>query len=321
MQYRANSPKMGFMEQRKLGNTGIIVSALGYGSAPAGYLSIEQDKFAQILNLLLDNGINLIDTAAAYPGSEEMIGNCLAHRRSQYTLVSKCGRPIAVSSGEAWSARVIHDTVDQSLARLKTDHLDVMLLHSCSLETLKCGEAMGALVKAKKEGKIRFAGCSTDNEAAAFAATLPDVSVIEISINMVDQANIQRVLPLCLKNNIGVLAKRPIAEAVWRSPTQMASFIRIYSQPYRERLAQMQLNPAELGFSQPAEEAWPEMAMRFTLNQPGVSCAIIGTTQIENAKKNIESVSRGPLPADVEKSIADAFKREAAKGGDWAART
>lgn len=312
---------MGCMQQRKLGNTGIIVSALGFGSAPAGYLSLEHEKFAQILNGLLDHGISLLDTAAAYPGAEEMIGSCIAHRRNQYTLVSKCGRPIEVSSGEAWSAKVIHDTVNQSLARLKTDHLDVMLLHSCSLETLRHGEALGALVQAKKEGKIRFAGCSTDNEAAAFATTLPDISVIEISVNIADQANIKRVLPLCLKNNIGVLVKRSIANAVWRSPDQMASFIRIYSQTYRERLAQMQLNPAELGFTQPAEEAWPEMAMRFTLNQPGVSCAIIGSTQIENVKKNIELVKRGPLPADVEKAIADAFMREASKGGDWTART
>lgn len=309
------------MQQRKLGKTGLTVSALGYGAAPVGYLAIEQQQITDILNLLLDNGINLIDTAASYPGSEEAIGRAIAHRRSEYTLVSKCGRTIEASSGEAWSAQVILDTVDQSLARLKTDHLDVMLLHSCDLETLKRGEALGALVQAKKAGKIRFAGYSGDNDAGAYAATLPEVSVIETSISIADQANIERVLPLCLLNHVGVLAKRPIANAAWKNPADQPGMYRDYSAVYTERLQQMQLNPAALGFTQPASEAWPEMALRYTLMQPGVSSAIIGTTRIDNAKKNIEAVSRGPLPAAVEKAIWDAFKREAAKCGDWTART
>ena len=71
--------------------------------------------------------------------------------------------------------------------------VDVMLLHSCDLATLQKGEALGALVKARDAGKIRFAGYSGDNEAAAWAAAHPDIAVLETSISIADQRNICRI--------------------------------------------------------------------------------------------------------------------------------
>src|SRR5208282_5869656 len=100
---------------------------------------------------------------------------------------------------EPWSPDLISQTIDRSLRLLKTDVLDVMLLHSCDLETLKKGDALGALVQARAAGKIRFAGYSGDNDAAAYAAAHPDVAVIETSINLVDQANLDLVLPVAQK--------------------------------------------------------------------------------------------------------------------------
>ena len=141
-----------------LGRTGLQVSTLGFGAAPIGYLQIDRQRVGRILNLLLDNGLNLIDTAASYPGSEEVIAETVAARRSQYVLVSKCGSTLPDVPGQAWSQDVILRTVDRSLSRLKTDQIEVMLLHSCDLSTLKQGEAIGALVKARQAGKIRHAG-------------------------------------------------------------------------------------------------------------------------------------------------------------------
>src|SRR5205085_8132144 len=115
------------------------------------------------------------------------------HRRKDYVLVSKCGSTLPDVPGAEWSAQLVAGTVDRALRQLKTDHLDVMLLHSCDLQTLKKSEALGALAKAREAGKIRFAGYSGDNEAAAYAAGLPDVAVIETSINIADQANIRMV--------------------------------------------------------------------------------------------------------------------------------
>src|SRR5690348_10600521 len=301
------------MKKVAFGKTGFTVSILGFGAAPVGYLKTDQDRAANILNLLLDAGVNLIDTAASYPGAETLIGNTIGHRRKDYVLVTKCGSTLSDVPGAAWSAQLITGTVDRALRQLKTDHLDVMLLHSCELQTLKKGEALGALVKAREAGKIRFAGYSGDNEAAAYAATLPDVAVIETSISIADQANIRTVLPKARQNNIGVLAKRPIANAAWKEPQQQPGMYQQYAQTYHDRLRTMKLNPKDLGVSGP--DAWPELALRFTLSQPGVHTAIIGTTNPDNARKNIDIAGKGPLPEEAIAKIRAAFEQAEFKEG------
>jgi aryl-alcohol dehydrogenase-like predicted oxidoreductase len=199
--------------------------------------------------------------------------------------------------------------VDASLRRLKTDVLDVMLLHSCDLGTLKQGEALGALVKAREAGKLRFAGYSGDNEAAAWAAAHPDVAVVQTSISIADQSNIDSVLPVARKHKAGVMAKRPIANAAWLGATGRAGFYDSYAKPYVDRLAQMKLKPADAGFRGADETAWPELALRFTLSQPGVHCAIIGTTNPDNARANITHAEKGPLPQDAVSKVRQAFQR------------
>src|SRR5207237_317456 len=106
-------------------------------------------------------------------------------------------------------------------------------------------------------------GYSGDNEAAAHAAAMPDVAVVETSVSIADQANLDTVLPVARKNGLGVLAKRPIANAAWKDPASQPGLYGTYAQPYSDRLAKMGLDPAALGFAGPAERAWPEVALRF----------------------------------------------------------
>src|SRR3954463_944555 len=153
------------MTKQPFGKTGFTVTPLGFGAAPVAYLKSDQDRAIAVVNQLLDAGVNLIDTAASYPGSEEFLGQHFAPRRREFVLVSKCGQKIPESDAASWSDETITATVDRALRLLKTDHVDVMLLHSCSIDVLKKGEAVGALVKAKQAGKTRFIGYSGDNEA------------------------------------------------------------------------------------------------------------------------------------------------------------
>jgi len=304
------------MKKLAFGKTGLEVSPLGFGAAPIGFLKTELERVGRILNLLLDAGVNVIDTAAMYPGSEEAIAHAVGHRRGKYVLISKCGQAFPDLPGAAWSAQVVAATVDRALRRLKTDRLDVMLLHSCDLATLKKGEALGALVKAREAGKVRFAGYSGDNEAAAYAAALPEVAVIETSVNLADQRNLDVVLPMARKNNLGVLAKRPIANAAWKDAAQQPGFYGSYASEYHRRLKQMKLDPVELGFNGNPDQAWPEHALRFTLSQAGVHTAIIGTTDPAHAAANIAAVERGPLPLATVEQIRAAFRR-ADPNGQW----
>lgn len=308
-------------EKRVLGRTGLSVSTLGFGAAPIGLLETEQQRVAAILNTLLDEGVNLIDTAASYAGSEEAIGKAIAHRRDEYILVSKCGQAFDDLPGEKWSAELILATVDRALKRLQTDCLDVMLLHSCSLATFQRGEALAALVKAREAGKIRFAGYSGDNEAVAVAAAHPDVTVVETSINLADQANISGLLPVAREHNVGVIAKRPIANAAWKPQSEQPGFYGDYAKTYHERFAAMGLKLEDLGL--PVEEQdWASVALRFTLSQPGVHTAIIGTTNPDNARRNLEAAALGQLPPATLQQIVTAYAQAQGESGEsWEAQT
>lgn len=310
------------MKRCTFGETGLQVSVLGFGGAPIGYLRADRDRVERMLHLMLDAGVNVIDTAASYEGSEELIGQTIGHRRKEYVLISKCGMSIAESVTPAWSAQTITTTIERSLRRLRTDALDVMLLHSCDLETLKKGEALGALVKAQDAGKIKWIGYSGDNEAAAYAVELDEVAVIQTSVNVCDQANIDAVLPVAMKNNVGVMAKRPIANAAWKDLKQQPGLYQDYARTYTDRLRAMKITPEELGCHGKPEEVWPQLALRFTLSQPGVHTAIIGTTNPDNAKANIAAAAMPPLPVETIQKIRTAFRRaEAESGTKWLGQT
>jgi len=149
------------MEKRPLGKTGYEVSILGFGSAPIGYLNADQERASAILNLLFDSGVNLFDTGASYPGSEQMIGKALGHRRSEIVVVSKCGGKIPDLPEKMWTPELIAKTVDRSLKNLGMDHLDVMLLHSCDLKVLKDGGVIEPLVKAQEACDVAAAAGQT----------------------------------------------------------------------------------------------------------------------------------------------------------------
>lgn len=300
------------MEKRNFGKTGLSVTSLGFGAGPIGYLGTDQKLVETIVNTLLDAGVNFIDTAAAYHGSEEALGKAVAHRRNEFVLVSKCGQQFADLPGEAWSSAVITATVDRSLRRLQTDHLDVMLLHSCDLEVLQRGESIEALIRARDAGKIRFVGYSGDNQASVFASRLPEISVIETSINICDQANLETVLPVAREQNVGIIAKRPIANSAWRPAQQFQGIYQDYAKPYRDRFAALQITPQDLGFASDAD--WPEIALRFTLSHPGVHVAIIGTTNPLNSRRNLEAAAKGPLPAGALHTLASAYQRAVISG-------
>jgi aryl-alcohol dehydrogenase-like predicted oxidoreductase len=141
-----------------------------------------------------------------------------------------------------------------------------------------------------------------------------------MSISIADQINLKNALPKTVAHNIGVLAKRPLANAAWKELDQQQGLYKSYAKPYHDRLRTMKLNPLDLRVPGPMDEGWPELAMRFTLSHPGVHCAIIGTTNPQNAEMNLRHAAKGPLPADVVLRIAQAFAA-ADPDGKWAGQT
>ena len=304
------------MDYTTFGRTGLKVSRIAFGAGPIGYLDSTQDQAGKVLNLLLDRGVNVIDTAAAYRGSEELIGKAVGHRRNDFVLISKCGRKVDGVEGEDWSARVVTETVDRSLRRLGTDHLDVMLLHSCNQEVLEKGEALGALLRAKEAGKIRFAGYSGDNEAATFAVSLAGVDVLMCSANLCDQANLEGALSTEAQAETGVILKRSVANGAWKPLDAQMGIYRDYVKPYMERFKAMGLKPQNLGFS--GEADWMEIALRFTLALGSAHVVSIGTTNPVNAEANLRILAKGPLEPGAVEKIRRAFQEAQGRlGTPW----
>ena len=177
------------MDMNILGNTGLQVSRLGIGLAEIGVQITHEEgsEAARVLNIALDNGINFLDTAGCYGISEELIGNSISHRRDEYILATKCGHATGDYQGESWTAQTIRDSVDRSLERMKTDYLDLVQLHSCSVDILKRGEVTEALLDAQRIGKTRFVGFSGDNESANWAIDSGLFDTLQTTFNLVDQ--------------------------------------------------------------------------------------------------------------------------------------
>src|SRR5438552_7928980 len=142
------------MEKRRLGKTEMQVSVLGFGGSEIGYEHASPETVAKLLNGALDAGLNVIDTAECYEGSEDLIGQTISHRRKDYYLFTKCGHPRGIGS-EDWSIPSLLESIERSLRRLRTDHLDLVQLHSCSEAILRKGDAITALQSARDKGYTR----------------------------------------------------------------------------------------------------------------------------------------------------------------------
>ncbi|HEY9871651.1 MAG TPA: aldo/keto reductase [Candidatus Obscuribacterales bacterium] len=282
------------MEKRVLGKTGMHVSALGFGGAEIGLQGISAQTVTELLNGALDAGLNVIDTAECYGDSEEMIGTAVSHRRKDVYLFTKCGHGETYYEPR-WRYDEILACIERSLKRLQTDYLDLVQLHSCSLETLGREEAIRALQKAKQDGKTRFIGYSGDGEAAKYAIECGVFDTLQTSISIADQEAIDLTLPLARDRGMGVIAKRPIANAAWRTGSRPENE---YVQPYWERLQELKYD-----FIDGDPERSVEIALRFTLSVPGVHTAIVGTTKPGRWLENARLVEKGPLPPEQYEAI------------------
>lgn len=274
------------MEKRVLGRTGLEVSVLGFGGAEIGFEKAPEENVGRLLGSALDTGLNVIDTAECYgsdeTASESLIGQTVAHRRSEYFLFTKVGHASGLPHAD-WSPELLTASIERSLKRLKTDCVDLIQLHSCSRALLEQGEVIDVLRKAQAAGKTRFIGYSGENEAAEYAVACGAFDTLQTSVNLADQRGITQVLPKAAAAGMGVIAKRPIANASWLWPDEEAC--PPYSRPYWKRLQTL---------------AFPELtiatALRFTLSVPGVTTAIVGTKNPKRWAQNAAILALGPLP-------------------------
>lgn len=307
------APKQHDVERRRFGKTDMNVSALGFGGSEIGYERTEQATVDKLLNAALDAGLNVIDTAECYVDSEGAIGRAVAHRRKDYWLFTKVGH----WPKDGWTSAGIAQSIERSLQRLQTDHVDVVHLHSCPKAMLEQGEVIEALEKAKQEGKTRYIGYSGDREDALCAVECGRFDTLQTSINIFDQQAVELFLPKAFAKNMGVVCKRPIGNAVWRHDAQPTNG---YVVEYWKRMRELDYAFCK---GEKKDDRGPDgaggVALRFALSLPGVHTAIVGTTNPERFGQNAKLVAAGALPAEAMAAIRARWKEVAEVG--WVGQT
>jgi len=241
------------MQLRPLGTTGLMVSPLGLGTVKFGRnsgvkyprpFSLPSDaEIVRLLAVAREEGINLLDTAPAYGLAEERLGRLL-ERREDWTIVGKAGESFADGrSGFDFSPAAIVAQVETSLRRLRTDRLEVLLLHSdgADAELVRQGEAFEAMRRLQREGKVRACGISSKDIAGGLAA-IALCDVVMLSLNAADRTQLPVVRAAAAAGR-GVLAKKPLAS----------------------------------GHGVGADAAALAQAFAAVLDEPGVCAAIVGT--------------------------------------------
>lgn len=288
------------------------VSVLGFGGAEIGMENVEAETVEALLKTALDAGLNVIDTAECYGTSEEMIGKTVSSRRKEFYLFTKVGHPHGMESAANWSKDSILQSVERSLQRLQTDHVDLVQLHSCSEKILRKGEAITALQTARERGLTRYIGYSGDSHAAHYAVESGAFDTLQTSINIADQEAIDLTLPLAREKQMGVIAKRPIANAAWKTGHKP---IDSYHHTYWERLRKLNYEFLRRGDL----EKEISIALRFTLSVPGVHTAIVGTTKPERWQQNATLLETGALSESEFQTIRHRWEEFAPK--TWIGQT
>ena len=299
------------MERRQFGKTDMQISVLGFGGAEIGFEGATEETVARLLEGALDTGLNVIDTGECYEGSEELIGKTVADRRAHYYLFTKCGHPRGIGSQD-WSTASLLESIERSLRRLRTDRLDLIQLHTCSETVLRKGDAIAALQTAREKGYARYLGYSGDGRAARYAVECGAFDALQTSISIADQERIDLVLPRAREQQLGVIAKRPVANVAWKESHKP---IAAYHHVYWERLNKLRYDFIR---DLPMEESVAH-ALRFTLGVPGVHTAIVGTTKSERWHENARMVEQGAL-SDAEFAAIRERWEEIAPAG-WVGQT
>ena len=296
------------MQYRQLGASNLAVSRIGCGTwalGGRGWGAHNERQARAALEACLEHGINFFDTAPVYGfgRSEQVLGEVLRPVRSRVIIATKCGL--------AWndSGRVHHDLsreglrrdLDASLRRLQTDYIDLYQIHWPDRRN-PLEETLDELAGFQRSGAVRRIGvCNFSAQQLREARGLAPVVSIQQPYNLLQQDEAREVLPLCREHTLGFIAYSPLAQGVLAGEMAAAARpgvrdVRRRNPLYRDRERYEQAVRYAAGLPRPAAHA----ALRFLLDQPGVTCVLVGMTKRAHVETNIAALDcRGARdPAD-----------------------
>ncbi|MEU6012173.1 aldo/keto reductase [Streptomyces sp. NPDC047453] len=321
------------MQYRTLGRTGVQVSTLALGAMNFGKIGrTTQDEVTAIVDVALEAGINLIDTADVYGGgeSEEMVGKAIAGRREDIVLATKASLPMGDERNhQGGSRRWLVTALDDSLRRLGVDHVDLYQIHRWDPRASD-EETLSALTDLQRAGKIRYFGSSTfpayrivqaqwaarEHHLSRYATEQPSYSILQRGIEA-------HVLPVTEEYGLGVLAWSPLASG-W-----LSGAIREGREITSNRSAFM---PQRFDTTVPANRARLEaverlakvadeagltmiqLALGFVTAHPGVTGALIGPRTLDHLHSQLAAADTVLSP-----DVLDAIDAIVVPGTDLAA--
>lgn len=301
------------MQLRRLGNSGLKVSAIGLGANTFGG-SADAAATTAIIHRAIDLGVTFIDTADVYTRgqSEVLIGEALVGKRQQVVLATKCGLPVSDNPYHTGlSRRWIMHSLETSLKKLKTDHVDLYQVHRPDEET-PIEETMRALDDAVKQGKIRYVGCS--NYAAWQLAEAigvgsanglaPWVSA-QNRWNLIEGLDDPHLLPAAAKFGVGIIPYTPLASGMltgkYRRGEEPPAGTRAGDMPMiRQRMTDARLEVVERlrPWAEARGESTAKLAISWLLAHPEVSTVIVGARSADQLAENVKAAAWALTPEE-----------------------
>jgi aryl-alcohol dehydrogenase-like predicted oxidoreductase len=296
------------LPQSTLGRTGLTVTRLGYGGMELRgtdhFPRLTSSEASALLNGVLDNGINYIDTSPDYGYSEELIGRHLAERRSEFFLASKCGCPVeppelphGSHKPHSFTRENVRAGVEQSLKRLRTDYLDVVQFHiSPSRAVLEENDSVAELQALRQEGKVRFIGMSGTMPELEEQIEMGVFDVFQIPYSLVEREH-EALIHQAAQSGAGIVIRGGVARGVIVKDESVIEdypeFLRAGFRARRRRWQDTEIDDLLDGMTP------MEFMLRFTISNPDMSTTIVGTANPEHLKTNVKAAALGPLPKDV----------------------
>ncbi|WP_372721382.1 aldo/keto reductase [Novipirellula sp.] len=285
---------------RKLGRTGIEVTQLGYGSMGLrgpktwGVRVVSDQDAESFLNLVLDSGINFIDTAPDYGASEERIGRFIGSRRSEYFLASKCGCVYTqhddhLEIDHHWKKDVIQRNLELSLARMQTGHLDLLQFHGGDAETLEREGLIRQLVDFRAQGLVRFIGISTKLPEITNLMKLGVFDTFQVPYSALAPEH-HDAITQAANNGAGIILRGGIAHGGPDAEIKRPALDDVWTRAKLDELLPQGMSRAEL-------------ILRYTLSHPHCHTTIVGTCNPGHLAENIAAAKKGSLPDDLYQAV------------------
>jgi aryl-alcohol dehydrogenase-like predicted oxidoreductase len=306
------------MEKRYLGNTEIVVHPIGIGlwaMGGSGWGPTEDSESLSTIDRALDLGIDLFDTADVYGNghSEELLGQAMKGRRDRFIAATKIGWQ-GFDGEKATSAYTSPEKVEQAveanLRRLQSDHIDILQWHVNFRETTMEHFIEGC-ERLKKAGKIRAYGVSTSNfEYIQAFAQAGHQDSLQIDYSILNRTAEQEIFPYCQAQGIGTIIRGGLAMGILTGKFSADSTFDEddFRGNWQKDPDQHKQFLADLQSVEKLRAAFPEqnlaqLALRFVLSNPAVTCVIAGAKRISQLESNFQAAQQGLLHPEELKTI------------------